>query len=161
MLREIAKTRALIISACLCAALAAGGSAAHAQIGSLQSTAKHAQAWHSKEASFYKRNWGVDIIGVRAVSSGWMLRFDYRVLDEKKAKPLFAKTVAPYLVDEATGARLAVPTMENIGELRQSPEPEPNRTYFMIFGNPNRLVKPGGRVSVVIGNFHVDGLTVD
>ena len=42
-----------------------------------------------------------------------------------------------------------------------NPVPEPNRTYFMIFGNPNRLVKPGGRVSVVIGNFHVEGLTVD
>ncbi len=160
MLREIANTRAFIIGAWLCTGLVAA-SAAQAQIGSSQPPARRAQDWHAKEGSFYKRNWGVDVIGVRAVSSGWMLRFDYRVLDEKKARPLFAKTIAPYLVDEATGARLAVPSMENIGELRQSPVPEPNRNYFMIFGNPNRLVKPGGRVSVVIGNFRVEGLTVD
>lgn len=117
--------------------------------------------WHAKEGMFYKRNWGVDIIGVRVVSSGWMLRFDYRVLDDKKAKPLFDKAAKPYLVDNVTGARLAVPTMENIGDLRQSPVPTVNRNYFMIFGNPGQLVKPGSNVSVVIGNFRADGLMVN
>ena len=117
--------------------------------------------WHSKEGLFYKRNWGVDVIGVRVISSGWMLRFDYRVLDEKKAKPLFDKMAKPYLIDGSSGVRLAVPTMENIGELRQSSTPAVNRIYYTIFGNPGKLVKPGSNVSVVIGNFRVDGLTVD
>jgi len=121
----------------------------------------NSESWHSREGMFYKRNWGVDVVGVRVVSSGWMLRFDYRVLDEKKAKPLFNKAAKPYLIDEASGARLSVPTMENIGDLRQSPVSATNRIYFMIFGNPGKLVKPGSNVSVVIGDFHVDGLTVN
>jgi len=117
--------------------------------------------WQAKDGMYFKRNWGVDVIGVRLVSSGWMLRFDYRVLDDRKAKPFFEKTAKPYLIDDETGARLAVPTMENIGDLRQSPARATNRIYFMIFGNPGKLVKPGSSVSVVIGDFRVDGLTVN
>ena len=127
----------------------------------LAKTTIQSESWHAKEGMYYKRNWGVDVVGVRVVSSGWMLRFDYRVLDEKKAKPLFDKAAKPYLVDDASGARLSVPTMENIGDLRQSPVSATNRVYFMIFGNPGKLVKPGSNVSVVIGDFHVDGLTVN
>jgi hypothetical protein len=117
--------------------------------------------WHAKEGMFYKRNWGVDIIGVKVVSSGWMLRFDYRVLDVKMAKPIFDKMAKPYLIDDGSGARLSVPNMENIGNLRQTPEPVANRIYYTIFGNPGKLVKRGSNVSVVIGNFRADGLTVE
>lgn len=117
--------------------------------------------WHAREGMYFRRNWGVDIVGVHPVSSGYMLRFGYRVLDEKKAKPLNEKKAKPYLIDEATGTHLAVPALENVGELRQSPDPKADRTYFILFGNPGKLVKPGNRVSVVIGNFRVDGLVVD
>lgn len=54
-----------------------------------------------------------------------------------------------------------VPTMDKIGKLRTINTPQVNRTYWMIFGNPGRLVKPGNRVSVVIGDFRVDGLVVE
>ena len=62
---------------------------------------------------------------------------------------------------EATGNVLSVPAMENVGELRTGAAPEADRTYFMIFGNPGRLVKSGSRVSVVAGALHIDGLIVD
>ena len=120
-----------------------------------------ARDWTTRHNHYYKRNWGVDIIGVRLVSSGMMLAFRYRVLDADKAKPLFDKAAKPYLVDEATGTRLAVPAMENVGELRQSAMLGTDRNYFMIFGNPGRLVKSGNRVTVVIGDFQIDNLIVD
>lgn len=111
---------------------------------------------------YYQRNWGVDLIGVKAVSSGYMLRLDYRVIDPAKAVALGDRKVKPYLIDEATRTALAVPAMEKIGELRQVPSsPVPNRVYFMIFGNPGRLVKPGGRVTLVVGNLKAEGLVVD
>lgn len=113
-----------------------------------------------RESQRFKRNWGVDIEGVRLVSSGYMLAFRYRVLDAEKAKLLNEKTARPYLIDEATGIRMAVPAMEKVGELRQSTEPEAGRSYFIVFGNPGRTVKPGNRVSVVIGSFQVDGVMV-
>ena len=108
-----------------------------------------------------ERNWGVDVVGVRRVSSGWMLRFDYRVVEPDKAAVLADRKTRPYLVDEATGTVLAVPAMENIGELRQVAPLEASRTYFMVFGNPGGLVKRGGRVTVVVGNFRATGLVVD
>jgi hypothetical protein len=116
---------------------------------------------HAGPALRFKRIWGVDIEGVKVVSSGYMLAFRYRVLDAEKAKPLNEKKTRPYLIDEATGIRLSVPAMEKVGELRQSAAPTAGKSYFMIFGNPGKVVKSGSRVSVVIGNFHIDGLVAE
>ncbi len=117
--------------------------------------------WHAREGMLVERNWGVEIIGVRRVSSGYMLRLSYRVVDVDKARPLFDKKVRPFVIDEVTGARLAVPAMENIGELRQTAAPVADRDYFMIFGNPEKLVRSGGRISIVLGDLRIDGFTVD
>ena len=117
--------------------------------------------WRARQGLYYKRNWGVEIIGIKPVSSGFMLAFKYRVLDPEKARLLNDRKTRAFLRDEATGNVLSVPAMENVGELRTGAAPEADRTYFMIFGNPGRLVKSGSRVSVVAGDLHVDGLIVD
>jgi hypothetical protein len=118
------------------------------------------RSWAATNGSYLKRTWGVDVVGVRLVSSDWMLEFKYRVLDPDKAAPLLDQHVKPYLVDDASGARLAVPAMENVGELRQHTTPDANRIYFMIFGNAEKIVPRGGHVSVVIGQFQASGLPV-
>jgi hypothetical protein len=118
-------------------------------------------SWHARRSLFFQRNWGVDIVGIRRVSSGLMLRFDYRVVDPQRAAALNDKKVKPYVIDEATGTALAVPAMENIGELRQVAPAQANRTYFIIFGNPGGLVKRGGRVTLVIGSLRAEGIVVD
>lgn len=120
-----------------------------------------AAEWHVRHGLYFKRNWGVDIIGVRRVSSGLMLRFDYRVVDPPRAEALRDKKSHPYLIDEATNTALAVPAMENVGELRQVAPYEMDRTYYIIFGNPGGLVKHGGRVTLVVGDFRAEGLIVD
>jgi hypothetical protein len=83
------------------------------------------------------------------------------VLDSFKAAVLNDKRAMPYLVDQKSGTRLTVPTMEKIGALRQVANPEPGREYWMIFANPGKLVKPGQRVDVVIGAFRANSLTVE
>jgi hypothetical protein len=122
---------------------------------------KSAAEWRARQSLYYKRNWGVEIIGVKPVSSGYMLSFKYRVLDPEKAKLLNDRQTRAFLRDEATGNVLSVPAMENVGELRTGAAPIADRTYFMIFGNPGKLVTSGSRVSVVAGAMHVDGLIVD
>lgn len=117
--------------------------------------------WRARQSLYYKRNWGVEIIGVKPVSSGYMLAFKYRVLDPEKAKLLNDRKTRAFLRDEATETVLSVPAMEKVGELRTGAAPVAERTYFMIFGNPGKLVKSGSRVSVVAGALHVDGLIVD
>jgi hypothetical protein len=113
-----------------------------------------------KAKRYYQLIWGVDILGVKLVSSGLMLRFSYLVLDANKAQALNDKKATPLLIDQKTGARLEVPTMEKVGQLRQSPPPENGREYWMVFSNKNSLVKAGSRVDVVIGNFRAKGLMV-
>jgi len=119
------------------------------------------QGWRLRNAASYKRNWGVDIVGVRLVSSGHMLEFRYRVLDSTKAMDVNDKKATAYLIDEKSGARLTVPVMEKIGQLRQTDLPKNDQTYWMIFANEGKIVKRGDKVDLSIGKFHCDGLIVD
>jgi len=113
------------------------------------------------EQQFYQINWGVDSFAAKTVEAGQMIRFSYRVLDAQKAKALNDKKTAPTLVDDRAHVQLVVPSMEKVGQLRQSSTPEVGRTYWMVFSNKGKFVKHGDHVSVVIGRFHADGLVVD
>jgi hypothetical protein len=105
--------------------------------------------------------WGVDTLVARWAESGEVIRFSYRVLDAEKAKVLNDKKAEPALIDPRAGVSLTVPAMENVGQLRQSADPEEGKSYWMTFSNKGRLVKRGDRVIVVIGQFRADGLVVD
>jgi len=109
---------------------------------------------------FYQMMWGVDSLGVKSVESGQMIRFSYRVIDVEKAKGLNDKKANPFLIDEKARVKLVVPTMEKVGQLRQSSTPEAGKSYWMVFSNKGNFVKRGNRVSVEIGRFRVDGLVV-
>ena len=109
---------------------------------------------------FYQIMWGVDSLGVKSVESGQMIRFSYRVTDVEKAKGLNDKKATPFLIDEKARVKLVVPSMEKVGQLRQSSTPEAGKSYWMVFSNKGNFVKRGNRVSVVIGRFRVDGLVV-
>ena len=114
-----------------------------------------------RAAAFYGAVWGVDSLSVKAVESGELVRFSYRVLDAVKAKTLNDKEVNAFLIDPVAGIRLSVPTLEKVGQLRQSSTPEAGKVYWMAFSNSGRRVKPGDHVEVVIGNFRAEGLVVD
>lgn len=110
--------------------------------------------------NFYQLAWGVDMLSAKAADSGLVIRFNYRVLNPEKAKALNDKKAAPYLIDQQARVKLVVPTLEKVGELRNKATPEEGKTYWMVFSNKGNFVKPGHRVSVVIGKFRVDGLVV-
>lgn len=109
---------------------------------------------------YYAMVWGVESFSLKAVESGEIIRFSYRVLDADKAKILNDKKNEPSLIDPQAGVRLVVPTLEKVGQLRQSTLPEAGKVYWMAFSNKGRYVKPGHRVNIVIGSFHADGLIV-
>jgi hypothetical protein len=116
----------------------------------------------SKRAEeYYGLVWGVDSLRVKSVESGELIRFTYRVLDADKAQSLNDKKNEPVLIDPRAGVKLVVPSLEKVGQLRQSATPESGKSYWMGFSNKGRIVKPGDRVNVVIGKFHADGLVVE
>jgi hypothetical protein len=116
----------------------------------------------NRERALYQAVWGIDDLNIKTVESGVILRFSYRVIDPVKAKPLNDKKLNPVLESPEKGVRLVIPTMDKVGQLRQAPhEIEPGKSYWMAFSNSGRLVKPGDRVDIVIGNFHARGLLVE
>jgi hypothetical protein len=116
----------------------------------------------SENKSALEEKWGVQITGIRLSAADYMLDFRYRVADPNKAAPLLGRQVKPYLIDEVSGAKLIVPAPPKVGSLRQkSREPLAGKIYFVIFSNPGKLVKRGGRVTVVIGDFKAENLIVE
>ena len=110
---------------------------------------------------YYQSQWGVDSFGAKSVEAGEMIRFSYRILDPQKAAALNDKRNEPSLLDEQAHVRLVVPSLEKVGQLRQSSTPEAGKVYWMVFSNKERYVKRGHRISVVIGKFRVDNLPVE
>jgi hypothetical protein len=105
---------------------------------------------------------GAETRAIRLTAAGYMLDFRYRITDPEKAQPLFDKSVKPYLIDQATGARFMVPSPPKTGSLRGRPggKPKPGQEFFIIFANPNRYIKAGNKVTVVIGDTQAADLVV-
>jgi hypothetical protein len=114
-----------------------------------------------KATDYFTAVWGVDSLTVRAVESGKLVRFSYQVVDPAKAAILNDKKFEAFLDSPEHHMRLIVPTMEKVGQLRQTNKPEKGKSYWMAFSNPQRNVRKGDHVNVVIGRFHADGLIVE
>jgi hypothetical protein len=108
--------------------------------------------------------WGVQPLAVRVSAAGYMLDFRMRILDREKAAPLLVRNSDCHLVVEKNGGVLEVARSPKIGALRSSVRTESmvkeNRVYGALFANPGRLVAPGDRVTVVMGDYRAEHLVV-
>ena len=107
--------------------------------------------------------WGVQVLYVSYAADGFWLNFRFRVVDPEKSKVLFDSRIKPYLESEVTGVKMAVPSAAKVGALRttqRGPNIQPNKIYNIMFANPAFHVKPGEKVSVVVGDFKAEHLTV-
>ncbi len=138
-------------------------STAPAQKPAKVSAAKHFQPdrFAGRAGEYYRLIWGVDSLSVKAVESGELIRFTYRIVDPGKATVFNDKKLDAFLDLPEAHARLVIPTLEKVGQLRQYNSPVRGSSYWMAFSNPRRTVKRGDRVNVVIGRFHADGLVVE
>jgi hypothetical protein len=121
----------------------------------------HPDPFAGRAGKYYSLVWGVDALTVKAVEAGELIRFSYEVLDPAKATTLNDKKLEPKLIAPDAKAVLVIPSLEKVGQLRQSSTPEVGKSYWMAFSNPRRTVKRGDRVNVVIGQFHAEGLVVE
>ena len=108
--------------------------------------------------------YGVKLMGVRLSGNGYLVDVRYQVLDAAKAQPLLDRSVRPVLIDEATGNRFYVPTPPIVGALRQTARNKvihTDRTYFMLFANPDRRLQPGSSVTLYVGDQKFANLRVE
>src|SRR5271169_2036065 len=59
-----------------------------------------------RATAYYQAVWGIEAPNVKAVESGVILRFSYRVVDPDKARPLNDKKLDPVLVSPEKGIKL-------------------------------------------------------
>lgn len=117
-----------------------------------------------EQAVHIAEQWGVRLLSLRLSAAGYMMDFRFRVLDVDKALPLFDYRISPYVVAKRTGISLPVPVAAKIGAFRPTNRGrniKPNRNYYMMFANPDRHVKQGDKVDLIIGEFKVEGLTLN
>jgi hypothetical protein len=162
------KVNALLLACALLGSAAASPAIAQSAPENSANTVKASVPAHYKPNQPAKRAgeyfgliWGVEGLSVKAVESGALIRFSYRVLDPDKAGILNDKKVDAFLDAPALGVRLSIPSLEKVGQLRQGTTEEAGRSYWMAFSNPRRTVKRGDHVNIVIGQFHADGLVVE
>lgn len=102
---------------------------------------------------------GIEFLETRLSAAGSMVDLRYRVLDPDKAAPLLDRKIRPVLVHLETGRRYYVPQPPIVGALRQtmrgSQAPQPGRTYFMLFANPDRVLKTGDALALFVGDQRV------
>ncbi len=121
-------------------------------------TRKHV-ARNQKEELYFERRYGIGQLSVHSVSAGASLEFRCRVLDVQKANALKDRRVAPVMIDRKTGKKLSVPAAD--GKSHQAAAPEAGQEYSVVFGNRDKIVKPGNMVDLVVGTVHMSGLIVE
>lgn len=118
----------------------------------------------SKQAEAILEEWGVQLLSLRLSAAGYMMDLRFRVLDVDKALPLFDQRIKPFIKIEKSGIRMPVPQAAKIGAFRatnRGKNIKADRNYFMMFANPDRHAKTGDKVSLVIGDFKAEGLTIN
>jgi hypothetical protein len=125
-------------------------------------TDDHPGGYAARTLKQIEDTWGIQVKSLRRTAAGRMLDFRFKVLDPDKAAHLLKREDKPYLLDQASGKKLMVPSMPKIGPLRPTAvKPEANRVYFILFANPQELVKRGSLVSILIGNIRIEDLMVE
>lgn len=153
---------ALAPAAALVLGLLAAAAAAVATAAAPLARSPYGRAAHSDSGrTYYALRFGVDQLQVQSTASGNLIRFRYRVVDERRAAPLADPKSIAYLYGHRSHALLQVPAMDFIGELRQSQTPVAGRDYWMAFSNKGNYVKAGDRVDVLIGPVRIEGLVVE
>lgn len=100
---------------------------------------------------------GLKVIRVGMAGADGILDLRYSVVDEKKANSHAGHQSVPAIIDPRTGKAL---TTQWMGHAHAPRNFEGDRNYWMLFLNPDELVRSGDRVAVRLGNARLNGVVV-
>lgn len=126
--------------------------------------------------SAVEEKWGIQVSSVQLALSGYALDLRYKVVDPDKALALSSGETGIYVIDDATGTKLALPSLADVNKFptrdrarmaRQGGAfpPSPNsiaadRTNSVLLPNALQLVKSGSRITVFVGDARADNVIV-
>lgn len=115
----------------------------------------------ANKTALIEKRWGVKLQGIHVTAAGHMLDFRFQVTDSQKAAPLLNIKNKPLVIVEENGIKLEVPNLPRIGTLRQTSKQIKNGMIFTIlFANPGKMVTTGHKLTVHIGSFLIEHITV-
>lgn len=111
-------------------------------------------------ASTAEKKWGIRPLSIQLTAAGSLLDYRFRVIDPDKAMGLMKRGDKAYIIDQTSGMKLAVPRTK-VGPLRQTgSKPKAGKIYPILFANTGKVVKPGNKVTLVIGDFRMENIVV-
>ena len=108
--------------------------------------------------------WGVRPVAIRLTATDYFVDFRYVITDPEKAKAILSRSKENkeiFLLEQKTGKKFPVP-ITKLGPMRGTTvSPKKGRQYTILFSNVGKSVKKGDKVSVIIGKFKAENLTVE
>ena len=105
---------------------------------------------------------GIEVVRIKPAANGMMLDLRYRVIDLEEARKLIKQSTPITLIEQASGTILPIPNMAKVGKLRNIPNSDDTKKlYWIFFNNPGGMVKPGNKVTLVIGDVKIKDITVE
>ena len=129
-------------------ALAAAGVAVWLLASGSSSGAVERQGPSAAAIGAFEEKTGVQLVRVALTGGSGIIDLRYRVIDPDKGLVVHDPDKRPAIVDEATGGVIGDPFM---GMWMHSKSIKPGVVYYQLFVNRQRLIEPGGRVSVRLG----------
>ncbi len=108
-----------------------------------------------------ENEWGIELVRLGLSAAGYMIDFRYKLIDPEKADSLFNRKTKLYLVHQKTSKTIPVYNPAKVGPMRQTAiEPKSGRNYFIMFANPGRLIQPGDKITLIVGDSKIENLTI-
>jgi hypothetical protein len=90
----------------------------------------------------------VGVVQARLAANREFVGVRFRMIGADRFDP---ETTETYLVDDSTGERFPVVRLQRIGRLAEFNAPGEKDVHFVMFRNVDGKLKPGSRVTVVVG----------
>jgi hypothetical protein len=103
------------------------------------------------------QRFGAQVVG--ATIKGPLIDVEFQVVEPEKAGPVLLPGTDRYLID-ASGTTLRPPSGPRGGLVRTVPGMIGMGRYLASFVNTGGRVKPGDKVSLVVGDYRVDNVAV-
>ena len=105
--------------------------------------------------------WGVEALKVTLTANDYMVDFRYKVIDAKKAATVVNPKDQPFIHQSSTGLTRVVPAPANVGALRHTGKNlKAGKNYFVLFANPEKTIKRGDKITLVMGKYKLENVTV-
>ena len=90
----------------------------------------------------------IDVVYCRLAPSDDFVDVRFRIYGSETIDPDPGDT---YLIDEGTGEKFYIMLLQRIGQMAETGNPEEKAAHSITFRNLDRKLKPGARVTLVVG----------